>query len=155
MSNNTTDSNYCQQSNSSIGDLDSDGIPDDTDNCALVSNSDQTNSDGNGQGDACDTSSTTEDPIVDSDTTTNTAGECVDTGVLGDGWGWDGSAPCQITSDDATSTPTDTNTTTSNNTETGGGGQIGILSLLLLLVASCSARCRFIPVAVMLECTHN
>jgi len=35
-------------------DLDSDGVPDYQDNCPLVSNADQTDSDGDGLGDACD-----------------------------------------------------------------------------------------------------
>jgi hypothetical protein len=49
-----------------MSDTDSDGVPDDEDNCPLVPNADQADSDGDGAGDACDDIDTDNDGVPDS-----------------------------------------------------------------------------------------
>ncbi|OUW04256.1 MAG: hypothetical protein CBD11_00775 [Phycisphaera sp. TMED151] len=69
---------------SSGGDSDSDGVPDDIDNCPNTSNSDQADCDGDGVGDACETgiSDCNSNGIPDScDIDNQTSGDCNTNGV--------------------------------------------------------------------------
>lgn len=56
-----------------------------------------------GSGPAHTDGSTSTEEVVDTTTPAvvtpvATSAVCVDTGVIGDGWGWDGSASCRVTS---------------------------------------------------------
>lgn len=64
-------------------DMDSDGIPNDTDNCPLVSNPDQKDTDGDGHGDVCDQGLDPDDLI---DTDGDIIGNNADTDDDGDGY---------------------------------------------------------------------
>ena len=57
--------NKCENGTTPPIDTDGDGVPDSTDNCPNVSNTNQNDGDGDGVGNACDDGSTTPPPSSD------------------------------------------------------------------------------------------